>query len=217
VKPAFTNSWLDRFGSAYDSTPLAAVPWFTAAPGLKVMHAVIDGLIPRGCDVVDLGCGPGIDAVFLAVAGARVTGIDAAPSALAKARALAEWAGVDIAFHQASIVETGLSDACADVVNDSFVFHNIADESRSAYAAEVHRILRPGGVFLLNAFSDRMVAGTGPRRISASEIFTSFLPNRFDCTHLEIYRDLPTAARSDQHHWFGVFRRVGEKGETSHV
>ena len=208
---AFTNRWVELFGSAYDGRPLAEVPWFTAAPGLKIMEAVINGLITPGSDVVDLGCGPGSDAVFLAVAGARVTGVDSAPAALDKARALAAWAGVDVNFRQAGILDTGLEDGCADVVNDSFVFHNISDEARPDYAAEVHRITRPGGVFLLNAFSDRMVEGSGPRRITSREIFDAFPPDRFDCTHLEIYRNLPTAVRPGQFHWFGIFRTVAEQ------
>jgi hypothetical protein len=94
------------------------------------------------------------------------------------------------------------------VVNDSFVFHNISDGARPMYAREVHRILRPRGVFLMSAFSDRMADGTGPRRISASEIFQTFGPDRFTCEHLENYLDLPTDARPGQHHWFCLFRTV---------
>ena len=205
---AFIDRWVDRFDTVYDTTPLAEVPWFTAAPGIKVMAAVIDEVITRGSDVVDLGCGPGLDAVFLAAAGARVVGIDSSAAALDRARALAAWAGVDVAFHQGDILATGLPDACADVANDSFVFHNVSDEARPTYAAEVYRILRPGGTLLLSAFSDRMADGSGPRRIRASEIFQTFPPDRFSCHHLEMYQNLPTAARPGQYHWFGVFRTV---------
>lgn len=205
---AFTDHWVERFDTVYDCARLAEVPWFTAAPGLKVMEAVINGVITRGDDVVDLGCGPGVDAVFLAVAGARVVGIDASETALDRARALATWAGAEVTFRRGDILATGLPQACADVVNDSFVFHNVSDEGRPAYAAEVYRLLRPGGTFLLSAFSDRMVDGSGPRRLGAPEIFRTFTPDRFTCEHLEIYRNLPTAARPGQYHWFGTFRAV---------
>ncbi|RUU32403.1 class I SAM-dependent methyltransferase [Mesorhizobium sp. M6A.T.Ce.TU.016.01.1.1] len=205
---AFIDRWVDRFDTVYGTTPLAEVPWFTAAPGIKLIEAVIDGLIKRGSDIVDLGCGPGVDAVFLAAAGARVVGIDSSAAALDRARTLASWAGVDVGFRQGDILATGLPDACADIVNDSFVFHNVSDEARPLYAAEVYRILRPGATFLLSAFSDRMANGTGPRRISASEIFDTFPPNRFNCQHLEVYQNLPTPTRPGQYHWFGVFRRM---------
>lgn len=205
---AFTDRWVDRFDTVYEDTSLVEVPWFTAAPSIKVVEAVISGIVSRGSEVVDLGCGPGLDAVFLATAGAKVIGIDAAAAALDRARALAAWAGVNVTFLQGDILGMGLPEACADVANDSFVFHNISDEARPAYAAEVYRILRPGGTFLLNAFSDRMVDGSGPRRISAAEIFETFPPDRFTCNQLEIHRNLPTAARPDQLHWFGVFRTV---------
>ena len=135
-----------------------------------------------------------------------MTGLDISAEALKKARLLADWAGVHVDFMQASVLETGLPAACADVVNDSFVFHNVKDESRGRYAAEIYRVLRSGGKFLFNSFSDRMVDGSGPRRITSDDIFRTFRPGRFECCHLEIYRNLPTEARPNQNHWFGVFR-----------
>ncbi len=209
MNDVFLERWVDRFDSVYGDTKLVDVPWFTAAPGLKLIESVVDGTVPRGSHVVDLGCGPGSDSVFLATAGAEVIGIDLDSDALGKARALADWAGVKVDFRQASIVDTGLPDACADIVNDSFVFHNVKDEARVAYAAEIQRILRPGGLFFLNSFSDHMVVGSGPRRITSRDIFTAFPPDRFECIRLEIYRNLPTAARADQLHWFGFFRLAG--------
>jgi ubiquinone/menaquinone biosynthesis C-methylase UbiE len=205
----FLTRVVDSFGSLYDDEAnLASVPWFTAAPGIRLMKAVIDGLIPRDSDVIDLGCGPGCDAVFLATAGAHVTGIDQSPRALEHARKLADWAGVPVTFLQRSALQTGLPDACADIVNDSFVFHNVKNEARQAYATEVHRLLRPGGLFLLNSFSNRMVDGSGPRRIGSRELLCTFNSDRFDCRELVVFRDLPTAVRPNQFHWFGVFEAI---------
>lgn len=208
MKQAFIEPWVEKFSSVYADSKLADIAWFTCAPGIKVMQAVIDGIIKAGDDVVDMGCGPGSNAVFLATAGANVTGVDLSPDALGRARMLAQWAGVEVNFVNASILETGLPTASADVVNDSFTFHNVADETREQYAAEVHRVLRPGGVFLVSSFSDRMTPGSGPRRITARELLESFGGDRFECRHLEIYRNLPTEARPDQNHWFAIFRAL---------
>lgn len=207
---AFTDRWVDRFASAYADTPLRDIPWFTAAPGIKLVQAFIDGLIVPGSVAVDLGCGPGVDAVFLATCGVSVTAIDPSAEALAKARALAQWAGVALQLVQADARQTSLADGFADIVNDSFVFHNFKDDARAPYAAEIHRILKPGGLFLLSAFSDAMVAGSGPRRITSEEIFASFTADRFVCQHIELYRNLPTPARPVQRHWFAVFRKREE-------
>lgn len=206
---AFTDRWVDRFHDVYDVTPLAEVPWFTASPGIELMKLVIDGVVKRGDEVVDLGCGPGSDAVFLAVNGMRVTGVDLSETALDRARRLAELAAVEPTFVQGSVLDVPLPDECADVVNDSFVFHNMRDEARTLYVRQVHRLLRPGGLFILNSFSDRMVPGTGPLRITSTDIFESFTPELFECERLDLYRNLPTEARPDQRHWIGLFRKRG--------
>ena len=206
MKPAFIETWIDRYSTSYAENPLVEVPWFTGAPGIKVVESVINGTIARNTSIVDMGCGPGVDSVFLAKCGGSVTGIDVSPDARAKARAHAEWAGVAVTFVQASILETGLPSASADVVSDSFTFHNVSDQNRELYATEIHRILRPGGRFLVSAFSDRMSPGSGPRRITSSDIFTTFRADRFECKHFEYYRNIPTEARPDQWHIFAIFQ-----------
>ncbi|GAA3440215.1 class I SAM-dependent methyltransferase [Kutzneria kofuensis] len=207
---AFIDRWVDRFDTVYDETALGRIPWFTASPGIKVIEAVITGLIKRGDRVVDLGCGPGCDAVFLASAGVDTVAFDRDETALRKARQLADWAGVTVELVQGDILATGLPAESFDVVNDSFVFHNVRAEARAAYAGEAARILKPGGTLLVSAFSDRMVDGTGPLRISAAELFDTFRPAVWECLSLENYRNLPTEARPGQFHWFGVFRKREE-------
>jgi ubiquinone/menaquinone biosynthesis C-methylase UbiE len=207
VSHAFIDRWVERFDTVYQDTALGEVPWFTAAPGIKVVEAVITGLIPRGSRVADLGCGPGCDAVFLASAGMDVVAVDRDEAALRKAGELTEWAGVRVELVQGDILATGLPSASFDVVNDSFVFHNVRAEARAAYAEEAWRILKPGGKVLVSAFSDLMVDGTGPLRLSATELFDAFGPTAWECLHLENYRNLPTEVRPDQLHWFGVFRK----------
>ncbi|WP_020123046.1 class I SAM-dependent methyltransferase [Streptomyces canus] len=206
---AFTDSWVDTFSTVYSDEPLARLAWFTASPGIELIKLVADGVIKRGDRVVDLGCGPGVDSVFLAAQGMHVTGIDLSDAALEKARAWARLSGVSPEFVQGDVLDPPLSDGVADVVTDSFVFHNMRDDARSIYADQVHRLLRPDGLFVLNSFSDRMVPGTGPRRITSSDILSTFDSTRFDCEELRTYRNLPTATKPDQIHWIGRFRKVG--------
>ena len=52
-------------------------------------------LFSAGQTVLDLGCGTGIDAVFLAQRGVRVMGIDASPSMIAQSRAKLAAAELD--------------------------------------------------------------------------------------------------------------------------
>ncbi|MFE5124408.1 class I SAM-dependent methyltransferase [Streptomyces sp. NPDC056669] len=203
---AFTQSWTDTFSSVYASESLAKLSWFNASPGLELIKRVIDGTLKPGQRLIDLGSGPGVDAVFLSVQGLDVTGVDLSPDAVARATRWAELAGADAEFTQGDVLDVPLPDSSADVVTDSFVFHNMRDDARPRYADEVHRLLKPGGLFLLNSFSDKMVAGTGPRRITSEEILTTFTPDRFECVALYVYRNVPTRSKPDQLHWFGEFR-----------
>ncbi|MFF4102740.1 class I SAM-dependent methyltransferase [Streptomyces sp. NPDC001903] len=203
---AFTQTWTDTFSSVYAQEPLAKLSWFNASPGLELIKRVIDGTLKPGQRLVDLGSGPGVDAVFLSVQGLDVTGVDLSPDAVARARRWAELAGAPAEFIQGDVLDVPLPDHSADVVTDSFVFHNMRDDARERYADEVHRLLKPGGLFLLNSFSDHMVEGTGPRRITSEEILATFRPDRFTCVGLYVYRNVPTQAKPDQLHWFGEFR-----------
>ncbi|MBA6434397.1 class I SAM-dependent methyltransferase [Streptomyces sp. GMR22] len=203
---AFTQSWTDTFSSVYANQPLAKLSWFNASPGLELVKRVIDGTLKPGQRLIDLGSGPGVDAVFLSVQGLVVTGVDLSPDAVARATRWAELAGADAEFIQGDVLDVPLPDSSADVVTDSFVFHNMRDDARPRYADEVHRLLKPGGLFLLNSFSDKMVAGTGPRRITSEDILTTFTAERFECVALYVYRNVPTRTKPDQLHWFGEFR-----------
>jgi ubiquinone/menaquinone biosynthesis C-methylase UbiE len=206
MKPAFTDRWIDKFRDVYD-LPLSELSWFTAAPGIELMKLIIDGVLRRGDRVVDLGCGPGVDAVFLARQGLTVIGVDLSAEALRRAEAWARLAEVQAGFVRGNVLDVPLASGSADVVTDSFVFHNVRDEARPVYRDEVHRLLRPGGLFILSSFSDSMVPGTGPRRVARQEIIDTFGPDRFECLRLDLYRNLPTEAKPDQIHWLGLFRK----------
>ncbi|MGI5506241.1 class I SAM-dependent methyltransferase [Lentzea sp. CA-135723] len=205
---AFTETWVDKFSTVYADSPLVELSWFTASPGIELIKLVIDGTIRRGDRVIDLGSGPGVDAVFLAAQGMNVTGVDLSESAVENARTWAKLAGVSAEFVQGDVLDVPLPAHEADVVTDSFVFHNMRDEARPVYAEQVHRLLKPGGLFVLNSFSNHMVEGTGPRRVTSAEILSTFDSSRFECVDLRLYRNLPTAAKPDQIHWIGQFRAL---------
>lgn len=203
---AFTERWRTTFSKLYTERPLAEISWFTGAVSPVLAQLVIDATIQPGQKVVDLGCGAGVQAAFLAKHGMDVTGIDSSPKALEAARGLIELYGADVEFVEADILATTLPDGLADVVNDSFIYHNVQPEARDAYAAEVARILKPGGLFVMVGFSDRMTPGSGPIRLTSDDVLPTFLPH-FEVEEFRRFRNLPTLQRPDQWHWFGLFRR----------
>lgn len=99
--------------------------------------------------VVDFGCGGGIDVILAArKVGERgkVIGVDTTPQMIERAYESMAQAGLRdraIEFRQASLENTTLADACADVVISNCVI-NLCPDKEAVYW-EAFRILKPGG------------------------------------------------------------------------
>jgi ubiquinone/menaquinone biosynthesis C-methylase UbiE len=107
--------------------------------------------IGDGDEVVDIGCGTGNVAIQAAQAGAHVTGVDLSPGMLARARAHAEAEGLAIACVEGDAEELPIGDASVDVAVSSF--GNMFAPRHEMAAAEMLRVLRPGGRFGMTAWS----------------------------------------------------------------
>lgn len=92
--------------------------------------------------VLDLGCGSGLSTRFWAPYATRVIGLDATPDMIEYARRVNPFPNVS--FQLAFAHQTGLPDACAEIITCCQAFHWMEPEST---LAEVARLLRPGGVF----------------------------------------------------------------------
>jgi ubiquinone/menaquinone biosynthesis C-methylase UbiE len=100
--------------------------------------------VEPGMDLLDVACGTGNASIPAANAGARVTGLDFSPELLEIARERAADAMVEIDFVEGDAQELPFEDDSFDRVVSTFGHMFAPDHERTA--AEMKRVLRPGGV-----------------------------------------------------------------------
>jgi cyclopropane fatty-acyl-phospholipid synthase-like methyltransferase len=105
--------------------------------------------VPPESAVLEIGCGLGTTALWLAQQGYRVSAWDIAPEAVRVAQERAERAGVDIEFHVADVLADVTHLPRPDAVFERGVLHTfVAQDGRAAFAAAVARLLDRGGLWL---------------------------------------------------------------------
>ncbi|WP_079249089.1 class I SAM-dependent methyltransferase [Streptomyces sp. IMTB 2501] len=143
------------------------VPFFAAKPDENLVSYLDRGLIAPG-RALDLGCGPGRNALHLAASGFQVDAVDLSPTAIAWARERARETGTgtgpteaDVRFHcgDAFVLTTRAGattdELCGpyDLVYDSGCFHHLPPHRRVSHLALLDRVLAPGGHFALTCFA----------------------------------------------------------------
>lgn len=150
----------------YKNIPLEEIPWNIETPPEALVKLVDSGEV-KPCKTIDMGCGAGNYAIYLASRGFDVTGIDISPAAIKIARENAKKKGVKANFLAADV----LGDL--DEVRETFDFaydwellHHIFPDKRKKYVQNVHKILNPGGKYLSVCFSEKdpQFGGSGKYR-----------------------------------------------------
>ncbi|MEU5429333.1 class I SAM-dependent methyltransferase [Streptomyces olivoreticuli] len=130
------------------------VPFFVAKPDENLASYVDRGLITPG-RALDLGCGPGRNALHLAALGFQVDAVDLSPTAIAWAEERAREAGADIRFHCGDAFALAGTELTGpyDLIYDSGCFHHLPPHRRISYRALLDSALAPGGHLGLTCFA----------------------------------------------------------------
>jgi SAM-dependent methyltransferase len=139
----------------YRYTPLEEIPWNIEAPPKALVELVQSGKV-KPCRTIDLGCGTGNYAIYLARIGFEVTGFDISPTAIKIAKENAKKKGVKCDFLVTDVLGN------LDEVKETFGFaydwellHHIFPEQRKKYVENVYRILDPKGKYFSVCFSEK--------------------------------------------------------------
>jgi SAM-dependent methyltransferase len=119
----------------------------------KLHHLLrlVDFAGQRGRRVLEVGCGAGTDLMRFAKGGARVTGVDIAPSAVALAKENFAQQGLDADLREADGERLPFPDASFDFVYAHGVVQYTADDR--ALVDEVRRVLVPGGTAVFQVYN----------------------------------------------------------------
>lgn len=175
---------------------------------------------------LDLGCGPGRHALYLAAAGFACAGVDASATAIASAAEAARRAGLQVDLHRRAFDALPFEDGTFDYVLAFNAIYHGDEPAAVAALAEVRRVLGRGGLYQSTMLSKRNSQFGRGREIA---------PNTFvqpgggeDKAHPHLYCDagdllrlhagLELLAAEDRehgapgsHHWHCLFEKRGDR------
>jgi len=131
------------------------------------VHLVESGRLLPG-KALDLGCGEGDNAIFLATHGFDTTAVDYAPTAIAKAKRKAAAAGATVKFVVDDLTRLRHVQGQFDLLVDYGTLDDLGKRHRDKYIQQVVPLSRPGGQFLLWCFEWELLAW--------ESVLTSLLP-----------------------------------------
>lgn len=162
---------VDRWDAAYREG--RRPPWDTGRPSSHLKRLVEEQVL-RPCRVLELGCGTGVNAVYLAGQGFDVTALDVAPTALQAARERAEQAGVKVRWIQADVLNPPALEPF-DLIFDRGCYHGVRRQNASRYVEVVKKSCRPGGhVLILAGNANESGRSYGPPRVDETELVGDF-------------------------------------------
>lgn len=172
--------FMSRFGSNphafFNSVYRQIPPWDVGKPQPALMNLLAE--FPPRDPILDVGCGAGDLAIYLAQLGHRVVGIDFVEAAIAQARektsALPSQVASGLEFQVADALQPSLLKREFGAVVDSGFLHLLEPDECDRFVADLSRTLLSGGRYYLLAFATEFQIPNAPRAISEDELRARF-------------------------------------------
>lgn len=180
--------------SFYKQNDVEVMPWYEKNLDLDLSEEI--QFLKKG-NFLDLGTGPGTQAIELAKKGFRVTGSDISRSAIEKARLSTK----NVNFEIDDILNSKFESESFDYILDRGCFHVLSIDDRETYLNQIKRILKKNGIIFLKCMSKdekNLPDDKGPHKFFKNEI-VHYFQNDFDIkkskdtVYYETLKPLPKA------------------------
>ena len=156
----------------YKETNIEEMPWYEKNLDHDLENEITSKNLHSG-NFLDLGTGPGTQAIQLTKYNFEITATDISSSAIDKAKKLSN----EVNFLVDDILNSKLSDKKFDFIFDRGIFHIFDVSQRTQYVMQIKRILNDNGILFLKCMSieeKNLPDNAMPHKLSKQEIMTSF-------------------------------------------
>jgi SAM-dependent methyltransferase len=165
-----------------ESTP----PWETGRPAQELVRVVNEGIL-KPASTLELGCGTGANAIYLARRGFEVTTVDSSPTAIERARTRVEQTGALLRIVLADVFEFAETAGSFDLVLDAGFYHFARQVDLTRLLDLLWRVTHPGSLYFTLAGATGESAEGGPPQVSEEQI-RGELGRLFECVELRPFR-----------------------------
>ena len=164
----------EHFKRSYEA---GEAPWDIGRPDFNLIHTVTTTPI-QPCRALEIGCGTGDNAIWLAQQSFDVVAVDSSPIAIERARSKAESADVKCTFLMLDIFQTHVEGDPFRFAFDRGFLHILdSNETRQRFAESLSEYLDESGLWLsLLGNADEVRRGPGPPQRSARDIVNAVEP-----------------------------------------
>ncbi|MCM3387859.1 class I SAM-dependent methyltransferase [Ureibacillus chungkukjangi] len=146
------------FWDSFYSKRNKSIPFFVNFPDENLVECFEKEIFQQG-DVLELGCGPGRNAIYFAHKGCHVDAVDISKESIKWAEERAFEQNVKVNFIHENIFDLDIVESSYDIVYDSGCFHHIAPHRRIGYLELVKKALKPNGYFAISCFEQGGAVG----------------------------------------------------------